>query len=152
MCLWSLQIGDLIGSRRLFLSFSILTCEMEICNYNLSGLFFITEFLWKVFVKILWNTALMICDIASILVFFQLRTVFTISVFLIILQFYYQVIILHNNVVQYNNLKYVYNVWWSNQEILMLVPIMVLYPDLTSSYCVCLSKYHTLPLKYIKLR
>lgn len=52
----------------------------------------------------------MICDIASMLVFFLLRTVFTISVFLIILQFYYQVIILHNNVVQYNNLKYVYNV------------------------------------------
>lgn len=42
--LWSLQMGDLVGSRCLCLSFSILTCEMEIYNYNLSGIFLLQNF------------------------------------------------------------------------------------------------------------
>lgn len=37
-------MGDLVGSRRLCLNFSILTCKMEIYNYNLSGLFLLQNF------------------------------------------------------------------------------------------------------------
>lgn len=37
-------MGDLVGSRCLCLSFSILACEMEIYNYNLSGLFLLQNF------------------------------------------------------------------------------------------------------------